>query len=87
MGIPLNVKSKLAQVRLQVASNKLEAASADLKAMFDNTEKPAAPAVPAKDGKPEDKADDLVRSERRVTLPEWDLENEIGIAPNDTTWY
>ncbi|MBI5625311.1 MAG: hypothetical protein HY924_16155 [Elusimicrobia bacterium] len=82
--VPVTVKSRLTQIKIQTAGNKLEAASAGLKAMFDNSEKPAAPAVPADDQK--EGSEDTVRSERRITLPEWDLENEIGINPVDTTW-
>jgi hypothetical protein len=72
--MPTTVKSKFAIAKVQASQGKLEAASANLKAMFDNSEKPA------------DKAEPVVRSERRVTLPEWDLEQELGINPAETTW-
>ncbi|MBI5882755.1 MAG: hypothetical protein HZB91_06585 [Elusimicrobia bacterium] len=84
--VPITVKSKFAMAKVQASQGKFEAASANLKAMFDNSEKPAAPAVNTEEEKPADKSEPVVRSERRVTLPEWDLEQELGINPAETTW-
>ncbi|MBI4676071.1 MAG: hypothetical protein HY748_00630 [Elusimicrobia bacterium] len=86
VGIPVTVKSKLNLAKIQAVSGKFEAATASLKAVFDNAEKPAtAHAVEIKEEKAQDRPV-TVESERRITLPEWDLENEIGINPIESTW-
>lgn len=84
--VPVTVKSRFALAKFQASQGRTEDAVANLKAVFDSAEKPAAQAVKVEEKPQPESRDSRVRSERRITLPEWDLENEIGINPVDTTW-